>query len=294
LLTGEYLVMDGAKALALPLKLGQAMNVKNYKGSDIVWKSYDNKGELWFEGKASLYNFEFLKCTNEKTGKFLSRLLNESVRLNSVFLSTWKGYKIETFLEFPADWGLGSSSSILFCASQWAEVNPYYLYFRVFDGSGYDVACAGADGPLIYQLKDDSLDIKYVDFNPTFSNKLYFVYSGNKVDTNAGIREYRKLKGSRKAQISEITEITELIIKAKTLSSFERLLVKHESILSGLLDIPEIKKTKFPDYWGVVKSLGAWGGDFLLVTSTKSEEETRAYFAAKGLEIFYPFKELVL
>ena len=46
--------------------------------------------------------------------------------------------------------GLGSSSTLIYCVAEWAEVNPLMLYFKIDDGSGYDVACAFADGPITY------------------------------------------------------------------------------------------------------------------------------------------------
>ncbi len=50
----------------------------------------------------------------------------------------------------------------------------------------------------------------------------------------------------------------------------------------------------FSDYWGEVKSLGAWGGDFVLVTSKKPIEETREYFLNKGNDVFIPYAELII
>ena len=42
LLTGEYLVLKGAVALALPLKLGQSMNVETLDSDEglIYWNAY--------------------------------------------------------------------------------------------------------------------------------------------------------------------------------------------------------------------------------------------------------------
>ena len=51
LLTGEYFVMDGALALALPTTVGQSMKVKyrhSYKPT-LNWKSYNHAGAVWFE-----------------------------------------------------------------------------------------------------------------------------------------------------------------------------------------------------------------------------------------------------
>ena len=36
-------------------------------------------------------------------------------------------------------------------------MNPYILLFDTFGGSGYDIACAEAEGPVLYQLLEDEL-----------------------------------------------------------------------------------------------------------------------------------------
>ena len=82
--------------------------------------------------------------------------------------------------------------------------------------------------------------------------------------------------------------------KATSLSAFEKLMEQHEQIVSKCLDRPKIKDEKFADYWGSIKSLGAWGGDFILATSNESPEKTKGYFNQKGLEVCFTFDELIL
>ncbi len=41
LLTGEYVVLDGALALALPTKFGQSLKVQPIDSQNIFWKSID-------------------------------------------------------------------------------------------------------------------------------------------------------------------------------------------------------------------------------------------------------------
>ncbi len=62
------------------------------------------------------------------------------------------------------------------------------------------------------------------------------------------------------------------------LKEFENCLYEHERVVSNALDMPRVKDRLFSDYWGAVKSLGAWGGDFVMVTSDRSREETKEYF----------------
>ena len=65
MLTGEYVVMDGAKAIALPCKKGQTLEVKALRGSDLVWESFDEHGDLWFEAQISLYDFSSIRTSDE-------------------------------------------------------------------------------------------------------------------------------------------------------------------------------------------------------------------------------------
>jgi len=70
--------------------------------------------------------------------------------------------------------------------------------------------------------------------------------------------------------------------------------VEHENIISELIDFEKVKSIYFSDYWGTVKSLGAWGGDFVLVTSDRSEKETKKYFNEKGFNVFLKYEDLIL
>ncbi len=286
--------MDGAKALALPTKLGQRMQIKKHRGSDLIWESLDHKGESWFNSTIALYDFSALKTTDEEKSKHIQKLLKNSVRLNSEFLSKWNGFKVETQLEFPLDWGLGSSSTLIDLMAQWAKVNALMLSFRVSNGSGYDVACASADGPLLYQITDDSVSYTKVDWKPKFTNQLYFVHLGKKQKSDDQIKYYTKKVKKKKDLASKLSDITDQIILAKSLSSFDALIDEHEQILAAALGYDTAKSLHFADYWGSIKSLGAWGGDFILASSSKSAEETKAYFTEKSFGTVIPYAEMML
>lgn len=294
MLSGEYAVLDGAKALCLPTKLGQKLSVKPSRGSDLIWISQDTKGENWFEAHISLYDFSAVKTTDPEIAKYIGKLLKNSVRLNSEFLDKWNGFKVITELQFPLEWGLGSSSSLTYALASWADVNPFFLHFKMSDGSGYDIACAGAEGPLHYTLKGDELAYAEIDYNPSFKDKLYFVYLEKKEDSNAAVRSYLKDGQNRKQTVEQITDITNAIIDCNSLEKFDALIAQHEDIISAAIGKPKVKDELFSDYWGGMKSLGAWGGDFVLVSSTKSSGETRDYFRLKGFETVIPYEDLIL
>ncbi len=77
---------------------------------------------------------------------------------------------------------------------------------------------------------------------------------------------------------------------SKTLSEFTSLMFLHEELISTIIEMPTVKKQLFPDYPGLIKSLGAWGGDFVLVTG---EEPDQAYFRKKGYATIIPFNKMM-
>ena len=278
----------------MPVRMGQWMHVRESAGSEIVWNSHDLNGDVWFKASFDLLDFQPTKTNDESLAQSLRQVLKAACRLDSDFLSKWKKYRIDTYLEFDRKWGFGSSSTLISCVSQWADVNPYILLFNSLGGSGYDVACAQAEGPILYQLGQDELHISHVDFEPPFADNLYFVYLGQKTDSAEARKHYYKHRAQSNGTLKHISDISEQIIKCSTLAEFEKCLLEHERLISTSLHLKTVKEEMFSDYWGVVKSLGAWGGDFVLATSDKDETTTRAYFKNKGLDTIFTLDELVI
>jgi mevalonate kinase len=286
--------LDGAKALALPTKFGQKLTIKRTTSSDLIWESLDMNGKVWFDSTISLFDFSPVQTSDEQISKFLQSVLKNAVRLNSEFLSQWNGFKIETQLEFPRDWGLGSSSTLIYLIAEWAEVNPLLLYFKTEDGSGYDVACAFANGPITYVNSPDEVSYTEIDFSPSFHGNLYFVHLGQKADSKLAIKQYLKAVKNKSTLVKTVSRITEEMLQVKSFKDFSSLVDEHESVIASHTGFAKVKDTHFKDFWGSVKSLGAWGGDFVLVTSDKSPEETKAYFEKKGFNTVIDYKKMVL
>lgn len=295
MLCGEYVVLDGAKAVALPTKLGQSLEISEGSGMDVFWKSFDPEGKIWFESKYDLFNLEVMKTTDDDKAAYIKTLLENCIRLNSDFLSKWKKYRVSANLGFDPQWGLGSSSTLISCLAQWAQVDPFDLLQTSFGGSGYDIACASSNEPIMYQLKDSKPEISRCEFDPSFKDHLYFVYSGQKQDTQEGISYYRQVAASAKKELNKFSEIAETICKSKTLDDFEGAVDEHDKRLASLLKMPRLsEQSELKDYWGQVKPLGAWGGDFFLATSTKGPDETQSYFAKKGYDQVFPYEDLII
>jgi hypothetical protein len=72
---------------------------------------------------------------------------------------------------------------------------------------------------------------------------------------------------------------------------FCTLVHEHEEIISELLSMPPVGES-FPDFPGQLKSLGAWGGDFLMALSKSHEEEVRSYFTSKEMPVVFTYNQL--
>ena len=199
--------------------------------------------------------------------------------------------EITTALNFPRDWGLGTSSTLINNIAQWANIDAYTLLWNAFSGSGYDIACAQHNGPITYQLKDSKPVVHTVDFNPSFKNNLFFIHLNQKQDSRDGIAHYRSQEKEVNlfSTLSQINSITQRILSCSRVGQFEKLIKKHENIISQILGVPTVKEQLFPDYKGAIKSLGAWGGDFILATGNKS---TPDYFKEKGYATIIPYSKM--
>ena len=291
LLTSEYLVLDGAKALALPSKFSQSLEINQIeKKNEIKWTSYDYNGEVWFNETFIISENNFSYKGNNKFSDKLVAIFKAIKKLNkSIF--TDLGVDFKTRLGFSKDWGLGTSSTLINNLSLWAKINPYDLLDLTFNGSGYDIACCDKFNPIVYQKTKDERIIEDSNFNPSFKENLFFIYLGNKQNTSEAIKNYRSHKSEIKNIIPRINSICSSIIKSNTLTEFEKLILEHEKIISKAINMDSIKNILFKDYQsGAIKSLGAWGGDFILVTGNKQNME---YFAEKGYNEIIPYKDLV-
>ncbi|WP_185866102.1 GYDIA family GHMP kinase [Blattabacterium cuenoti] len=292
LLTGEYFILCGACGLALPTIKGQSLTIlKRNFSSFLHWKSYDEINKPWFEVIFKLPSLEIFYETEKKIAKNLRYLLLKSKKLQKSFLNSSLGIHVKTKLEFPRNWGLGSSSTLIHNIAKWAKIDPYMLLGNDFPGSGYDIACVSTSKPIIYKLYKKKPYIIPINFNPPFRNQLFFLHLNKKQNTCDGIQFFRSKKNIPTQSIESISSITQKIPFCKTLEEFEKLLLKHEMIISKILNIPTIKETYFPDYLGLIKSLGAWGGDFVLISFRKG---MRNYFYNKGFQTLISFDEMII
>jgi len=293
LITGEYLVLDGARAFALPTKFGQNLIVENGTNKKIIWKSYNVDEKIWFQDTISFTEIIENNKTNTETVKStLTNILHEAYLLNPDFINYSEGYNISTHLTFPKNWGLGTSSTLLNNIAQWTKIDAFTLLKNSFGGSGYDIACAQNNTAIIYSLENNLPIVEQISFKPDFRENIYFVYLNKKQSSKTAINAYYNNKNENLARnIADNNKLTDAILNAETAKEFASALQKHEIHLSNILEIQTIKEIAFPDFNGVVKSLGAWGGDFVMVIS---KEDPTVYFKSKGYETILSYDKMIL
>ncbi|MBF00066.1 GYDIA family GHMP kinase [Flavobacterium coralii] len=289
LLTGEYTVLDGAKALALPTRFGQYLDIEPNSKGYIRWNSFDADGSLWYEDVLPINDIISNTCKSDNTvSQRLTKILHTAHGINPSVLQ--HGFTAETRLTFPRSWGLGTSSTLINNIASWFEINPYSLLWESFGGSGYDIACAANNTPIFYEIKNGKPVVNAADFSPDFMNNLYFIYLNKKQDSRNAIAAYRERTENR-SLTDTISKLTEAIYNATTLNDFNALIDEHEAVMSRALGQQTVKQQLFPDFDGSLKSLGAWGGDFILAASP---ENPHSYFEAKGYTTILPYKDMIL
>ena len=296
LITGEYAVLDGALALAMPTKFGQHLHFEQNDSGFLKWTGVDEKNSIWFEQLYELDNFSPIKNavfvnSDIDTTDRLTTILKQARALNPEFLTDLNGAKVRTQTDFNRKWGLGTSSTLINNIAQWAGIDAFELNRLTFGGSGYDIACAQYDRPLFYRLLDGKPQVQETDFQPPFGSQLYFVYLNKKMDSRKAIEKYRLASFNKDELAESISELSMKIASCTELGSFMEIITEHELIISEVLGIVPVKESLFPDYPGAVKSLGGWGGDFILAAS---DQEGPDYFNARSYDIVIPFEEMAL
>ena len=315
LLTGEYLVLKGALALAVPLKLGQSLEVvqPETNNNQIHWEAWRPEGK-WFSVTINPETLEIIDCDDQPKAEKLVQILKAIKQLNPVAFND--GLHFETHLDFDPNWGLGSSSTLIANLARWANVNPYELLKLTFGGSGYDIACATTEQPIYYQIVNSESarrqaqghqkakvvepvetptpKVEPVDFNPPFAEHLFFIYQGQKQSSSKEIKAFLAKSNPIDLQkdIEAVSEISRAVPKCQNLDEFSLLMQCHERIIARCIGQEPVQK-RFPDFEGVLKSLGAWGGDFILAATEWDESQVKAYFKGKGLDVVFGYKEMV-
>jgi mevalonate kinase len=293
LISGEYLVMNGAKALAFPIRYGQEINIKSIPDHIINWKSIQND-QIWFTASFSLPDLSILTTSDTAIAFELKNILQHARNLNPEFLFTQCGFSIDIKADYPLKWGFGSSSTLIYLISRWACINEFSLYKKLTDGSAYDIACASQQRPIFYQMTDKMPKITLTEFGNGIKNHCIFAYLGNKQNSKDEIERYKKAEIPSQKLIDRISELSDEFCKATSASELIEITTEHEHIISSIIQKPVLAQQRFSEFRGSVKSLGAWGGDFAMFTADKSIDELREDLKQLGLTTLFSYDDFVI
>jgi hypothetical protein len=185
---------------------------------------------------------------------------------------------------------MGSSSTLLSLLCDAAGVDAFPVLKNTFGGSGYDLACAFAQQPIVYSLTNNQPLTKTVTLSKNITDHILFVYSGNKMVSSGEVKKFSSLK-IEDAVIESFSELTRAAIVANDYQTFADVMQAHERKMGEILE-QSILQTRFADFDGQLKSMGAWGGDFFMAI-TKDVEKGKKYFETKGFSPVYPYGEVV-
>ena len=289
LLTSEYVVLDGALALAVPTKWGQEFFVEESSDGNslITWIAL-HQGQPWLKAIIDYRQGIILETNIPESAAFILKVLMKVKELSIIQLKGVSSFSMTTNLQFPANFGLGSSSTLMNNLAQWAAIDAFELNETCLGGSGYDIAVAQQKSAILYQNYPDRL-IQNINFNPPFKNELIFIHLNEKQNSRDGIHLYRSKQKSPEL-LAAFSEITRCVLQEETLTGFSDLMDIHERKLSAFLEIETVKEKYFQNCPSFIKSLGAWGGDFIMASTFSGYEE---YFKSKGFESIYNYEDLI-
>lgn len=288
MITGEYIVLRGAEALAVPLKYGQSALLVPNEGNAIYWEGFAPTGK-WFETALQGDSLDILMGEDQQKSERLVNILSEIRKANPHFLKN--GWWVRTDLDFDPAFGMGSSSTLLSLLCDAAGVDAFPVLKNTFGGSGYDLACAFAQTPIVYSLTDGVPQTNTVHLSPKVTDHILFVYSGNKMVSSGEVKKFSSLEIPH-STVDFFTRLTQETVSASDWKTISSILLEHENRMGELLGQP-ILQTRFADFDGTVKSMGAWGGDFFMAVAD-DVEKARKYFSDKGFSPIYSYDEIVL
>jgi len=269
LLSGEYMILDWAVGCWLSTCHGQTLEVKEITSNiPVIHRKAEEQWKIRFEWIYDKKNNIWTSSSSDDVARYLSHLFLFGIKNNKVLHSDNKSYEVKTHLSYPRNRWLWSSSTIIYLYAQLIEANPFDVHMHQHpSGSGYDIACAWASWPLLFEKTDKNpFLVTPINWKPSFHKNLYFVYSWKKQNTHE----------------SSVDERSSLIIE-------------HEKIIAQHLGATPIQTTRFADNDSiVVKSLWWWGWDFLLVTWKWEKSDLIKYMNEKHITHIFTWDEFIL
>ncbi len=293
LISAEYLVLKGALSLAVPLNKGQRLTVETRSEEGLIWRAHTHSG-WWFDATFDR-QLNVVTSSSAPHAQRLQKILRQAIAQNPSAATKLINQQVTTHLEFDPQWGWGSSSTLLSLLAQWLQIDPYLLMDATFGGSGYDLACGTARGPLFYRRESaQAPEISTAPFQPAFMNQLGVVWLNQKQTSSQEVRRFLSEQQSHQTLIDEASSLTREMATTNNADEFGRLMQQHEALIGRATNQTPVQKRLFSDFKGNIKSLGAWGGDFALFITPEPSSSARSYFTNKGYSTLFPLADIIL
>ena len=291
LLTSEYFILDGATGWAMPTQFGQSMTASP-TNSTPLWQAFCHDKTPWLETNLDFSNKEPFSKETELLFQILEYIKTENPE---TFHQKIK-HHFQLMIDFDKSWGLGTSSTFLALIADFFEIDAYKLNQTFFKGSGYDIACAFASEALLYTNLDlENRSIEPFPIAASIKPHLYFIYTGQKQNSREAIQYYRKLPNKEKEiAINDLNFITSELIRKQNYKDWIYFLKIHEDIVSKVLKLEKVGQNIAKELPFFSKSLGAWGGDFILCLADDEPQNIKNRIVQSGFETYFDYEGLIL
>jgi mevalonate kinase len=287
LITGEYLVLHGAMALAVPTRFGQNLHLEKLDSDIISWELKNHLGQITYSSewnRALVCIHSNLPEWDIQVKRILEYLIGQGIEV--------EGFKFNFQLDYPQEWGLGSSATLIANLAKAASIDPMPFFRATQTGSGYDVAVAFECKSLIYKLESGDPIWEPVIYSPSFSKQMHFVFRGQKQKSDLEVKRYLKREKASREVLKAINRLTQQIKDCSELGEMIKLIRLHEELVGEQIGAVTVQKELFNDFNGVVKSLGAWGGDLMLAVAEEGQD-VQGYFSEKGFPLALSYDEMI-
>ena len=272
--------------MVAPTIFGQKFTFSENLNDDILWLAKDING-TFLEKKFSIESIS--NPDNIRAEDALLKTLANAYQLSNN-KKKLQGFNVESTLNYDRNFGLGSSASFLRLVADIFDCNPFSLRMNGWNGSGFDIAATTQNQLFTYSIEGDLPKVETAIFNNKLTENIFFIYTNKKQNTRDSIQRI-KLNDTEKADF--VAKANALTVDFQSCSSnFELIMLmeEHEELVSFYTGYNKIK-VQFTDFQGGIKSLGAWGGDFIMATGEK--EYIYSYFKTKGLDKIYSWNEII-
>ena len=177
-------MLDGALALAVPTRLGQDFYSEEEKdGASMVFWEALHENKPWLSIQIDYKNWKIIQTNLPESSAFILKVLQNVQKLSTEKFHSDSTYKITTNLQFPANHGLGSSSTLMNNLAEWSHIDAFLLNELSLGGSGYDIALHENKPWLSIQIDYKNWEIVHTNLpeSAAFILKVLHIVTGKQI-----------------------------------------------------------------------------------------------------------------